>query len=375
MHLDSLSLINFRNYKKAKLKFGQVNILFGKNTAGKTNLLEAIHFLSYTYPFKFNHQRNLINKNAAFTRLEGLVFKDRKLNIIATLESKSNLIYEKKFKVNKILQKPSNFLGDLKVISFLPSDISLINAPPSQKRRHFNKLLILLDPLYCQKLLRLKKIIHTRNKLLELIRNKKSQKDELLFWDKELANYGAFVFLRRQQVISLINKIIKPIYQDLTSTKDKLSITYQSFFQKLKKFGKEKIVSGYQAEIAKIRHKETRAACSLLGPHRDDFIFKLNNYPLIFFGSRSQFREAILALKLSEGKLVEKVTLEKPILLLDDVGSELDEERKNYLFDFLKKYILPSGQVFITTTSLEKINKEFLEKAKIFKIENGKVCL
>jgi DNA replication and repair protein RecF len=376
MMLNSLSLFNFRNYKKLKIELGQINILVGKNASGKTNLLEAIYFLSYASAFRLHDQRNLINKKATVSRIEAYINSiDRKIEVSVSFELKDEFIPVTKIKLNKVIQKVSQFAGIIKTVSFLPSDLSLISAAPSFKRWYFNNLLIQIQPLYYQNLLHFKKVIDNRNKLLEQIKNKKAKHRELLFWNKELINYSIFIFINRQKVINFINQIITPIYQRLTQTNDKLVIQYQSFLPKLEKLEKSKMFKIYQNELTKLQNKEIEAGFSLLGPHRDNFTFKINEDDLTSFGSRGEFREAILALKLAEGKLIEKVTGEKPILILDDITSELDQDRNNFLFRFLKNYIADKGQIFITVTSLESIDEKFLQEGKIFKIEKDEACL
>ncbi len=376
MILSSLSLTNFRNYTKVNLDFGQVNILVGPNASGKTNLLEAIYFLSRATSPRLRYQKDLIKNNNNFFRIESSAkSNNRRLDLAASLELKNNETCETKFRLNKKLRKTSDFISQLKTVFFLPSEISLIDSSPVRKRSYFNNVLIQTRPLYYQTLIRLSKIIYARNRLLEALKIGKSKEKELLFWDQELASCGISVFLDRRQVINFINRIIEPIYKKLTVTADKLSIIYQPFLPNIEGLDREAMEKKYQEELFKLRKEEIKQTCSLLGPHRDDFIFNITGKPLASFGSRGEFREAVLALKLSEGKLIEKVAGDKPILLLDDVASELDNQKKDYLFRFLKKYIASDGQIFITTTSLKTINPEILEKAKVFQVEKGELCL
>jgi len=353
-----------------------VNILVGPNATGKTNILEAIYFLSRTNSPRLHYQKDLIKYNNNFFRLAALVISgSRKLNLETSLEIKNREICETKLKINKKMRKTSEFISQLKAVFFLPSEISLIDSSPAHKRAYFNNLLIQTRPLFYQTLIRLNKIIYSRNRLLENIKNRKARENELLFWDQELVLCGISIFLYRRQVVSFINRIIDSIYKNLTLTSDKLSILYQPFLSDAKNLSQKVMEKKYQEELLKLKNEEIKQACSLLGPHRDNFIFKIGAKSLALFGSRGEFREAVLALKLSEGKLIEKVAEDKPILLLDDVASELDNQRKDYLFNFLKKYIAADGQVFITTTLLDNINQEILDRAKIFKVGKGTVCL
>lgn len=376
MFLQSLWLDNFRNYRKTSLNFKEKNLFYGPNSSGKTNLLEAIYFLAYNLPFKESDVKNLINKQSTQAIIKAfLIDNDEKKELLVSLNLKSQSDYSKTLLINKKKKTVKNFIGQLKVVYFLPSDIELINSSPAQKRKYFDKLISQIDKLYYSISNQLDKIIKARNKILEGILRKKSKKEEILFWDQKLIDYGSFIFYRRQKIVNFLNQIINPIYQKLDNSQNKLSINWESFLPFNKFNNLELIKKEYRIKLNKIKNKEIEKGYSLLGPHRDNYEFLINKQKVNAYYSRSEFRKSILALKFSEGFLIQKTTGKKPIFLLDDITSELDEENKHYLFAFLKNYLKKEGQVFITTTSKKQLNKEFLKDSLIFKIEKGKICL
>jgi len=346
----------------------------GANRAGKTNLLESIYFLSFGSSFKSRSPQNLIKIPHQFCSVVGLAtINERKLSLKINLYKEDSII-KKQFIINRKLRKLSEFLGKVKVVSFLPTDINLVESSPAEKRKYFDNLIFQIVPYYYSTVTYLEKVILRRNKVLERLKQKRAQEEELLFWNKELLNYGWEIFLQRKRVINFLNHLLNKIFSQLNQNQSHLTIKYLSFLPSYFQKDKKIVTDWWQKKLTQLKNQEIEKTCTLVGPHRDDFRFFLNNQDLSTLGSRSELRQTILALKFAEGKLIEKVTQEKPIFLLDDIDSELDKQNRKCLFEFLEKHQDDFGQIFLTTTSLEKINQDFLKQAKIFKIEKGYVC-
>lgn len=366
MYIENIKIQNFRNYKMLNLNFHKgINIICGKNGQGKTNLLESIYFLSLTKSHKSFIDSNLIKQNEKFCIVKGKVKKidvSKKLEIFLTDETK-------KIKIDNIEQnKLSNYTSIIDTIIFYPEDLEIIKGSPILRRKYINTELSQLYNGYLDTLNDYNKLLKMRNEFLKKISNNNYHNDLYL---ENLNDYyikkSILIFKMRRKFIEKINEKISDIFYNISNIKN-LKLKYKSnigfdehddniLYNKIK----EKMNSVFEVE--------KKIKTTLIGPNRDDLEFYIDDKNLKLYGSQGQQRMAVLALKLSEIELFKNVKGEYPILLLDDVFSELDRKKKNNLL----KYINENIQTFITTTDLSLISKKLIDKSKIIEIENGNV--
>ena len=363
MFLKEISLKNFRNYSDLKLNFDKnINIFIGNNAQGKTNILESIYFLSITKSHRINKESFLIKNNEIFTRVKGKI-KDSS-NLIKSYEVILNE-YGKRVSINNnTIKKISDYLSNLNVIMFCPDDLEIIKGTPSNRRYFLNIEIGQLNNDYLRHINNYNKILKTRN---EYLKNNNDNFDKLYFdiLTSKLIEENIKIIDYRNDYINMINSYISGIYKDLTG-KSNIYLKYETFidisdYETMKKTMKEKYDKSYNSEIFQ--------GVTLYGTHKDDFSVYIDGIKINNYGSQGQHRIAILCIKLSEIEIFKKIKKENPILLLDDIFSELDEIKKNNII----KYINSDLQVFITSTDLQNINKNLLEKSDIFNVKNGQV--
>ena len=360
MYLKKIKLKNFRNYKNTTIHFNKgVNILLGNNAQGKTNVIESIYTLSFTDTFRNNLVNDLIFHNESYFCLEG-VFKDKKLDTIIKL----NYINNKKIMEldsNKIT-KISDFISNLNVIIFSPENLDIIKGSPIVRRNFLNNELSQLYRNYYIVYSEFEKILKMRN---DYIKTNEFNKEYLDILTSFLIEKNMMIFKIRKKFIDKINIYCKDIYKDITGLDDFKIIYKPNINYEEASFNKDYYLKKYQHRY----EYEYKIGSTHYGVHKDDFDFYLGDIDLKHFGSQGQKKIAVLTLKLSEIEIFKKYKDCVPILLLDDVFSEIDNIKNNNLLKYLNKDI----QVIITTVSLDKIDDSILKKAKIFEIENGKV--
>lgn len=359
MRLEKITIENFRNYKKADLAFDKdknTHLFIGDNAQGKTNFIEAITMLSLAKSFRASKYYSLINDQAEYARITG-----------AASKGKNNLNLE--FFVTRVPQKKKNlrkngvdvsvkdFIGELNIVLFHPEDLNMLYLSPSLRRKYLNTILSQTDPFYFDALLNYNRALKQRNRSLQLIFDKKASSGQLFVWDEKLAEYGSYILKERIQLIEYFNKILPQHYTSIADSDDDLKMTYEKTLGKSCVTKKDYIDLLKENQQNDIRYQHTKK-----GVHRDDVIFYLNGKNVHEFASRGEMRTLIIALKLAEIEYIKKKTGEKPLLLLDDVFSELDKKRQQFLVGAIKNY-----QSFITTTHQDFV----LEDASVFDIERG----
>lgn len=363
MFIKNINLINFRNYDKLKLSFEKnVNIIYGNNGQGKTNLLESLYVLAMTKSHRSYIDNNLIKNDKPNLKISGNIY-------INKYKSKLEIYIDDKNKHLKIdnneVKKISDYISKMNIIIFYPDDLQLIKGSPSERRRFLNLELSQLHRDYYILLNDYNKILKIRNDYLK----KKKTYDDTYF--KIITNYliekSISLYKLRNKFIIKLNDQAEKIYFDLTGIK-KFNIKYKTSLN-FDNFETSNLKEKLTLEIEKIYEKEIKYKSTLIGPHRDDIEFYIDDENIKTYGSQGQQRMAVLALKLSEIDIFKKYTGNFPILLLDDVFSELDKKKKNNLL----KYINNDIQVLITTTDLTNINKKLLNKSKLIKIEDGQI--
>ena len=357
MIIKSIKLENFRNYENLELSFEKgTNILYGDNAQGKTNVLEAVYLSATTKSHKGSKDKEIIRfgQDEAHIRTnldkEGMEYRvDMHLK-----KSKS-----KGIAVNgQHLKKAAQLLGLLNVVFFSPEDLSIIKNGPSERRRFVDMELCQIDKYYLYNLNQYNKIVNQRNKLLKDFYHNTDIYETLHVWDMQLVTYGKQIIERRKEFVDQLNEIIYGIHKNLSGGREELVIVYEPDTE----------AENFEYELQKFREKDIKYKMTSVGPHRDDFSFVVNGVDIRKYGSQGQLRTAALSLKLSEIELVKKVTGDNPVLLLDDVLSELDSNRQNYLLNNIGNI-----QTIITCTGLDEFINNRFSIDKIFKVTNGRI--
>jgi len=398
MYLRHLSLINFRNYVRLELDLPSGIILIqGENAQGKTNLLEAIYYLATARSPYAQADRELINWLAeeeplTFARLAGEMQKNDVLQRLEITLLKGRVpeadshSLKKQIRINGVPKRALDLMGQLNVVLFLPQDIDLVAGSPSGRRRYLDITICQFDSRYCRTLRRYNRIVTQRNHLLRLLQERKSNLDQLRFWDEKLAEDGAHLIARRQQVIAELEELARDIHLELTGQDEHLALryvpsvkmpdtTYQIPLELCSGgisgigYSEDSIRESFLEQLREITREEIQRGMSLIGPHRDDLRFLAGGVDMRVYGSRGQQRTVVLALKLAEAKLLAKETGEHPVMLLDEVMSELDEARRRYLM----RAIEDSQQAILTTTHWNAYNPEFLAKATLLRVKEGRI--
>lgn len=362
MYIKNMYIKNFRNYNDLKIDYSdKLNIFIGENAQGKTNLLESIYYMAIGKSFRTSKDLELIylNENNLYYKMNLI-----KKNTNESIEIGMDRLKNKKIKVNdNEIKKKSELLGILNVVIFSPEDLKIIKGGPKERRDFLDNDLNQIMKSYNYYLLNYNKILKTRNKILKEYRYKKI---DLEPWNIQLINYGSNIIFLRKEFIKRLSILTKLIHRKITNERENLKVKYISSFDIEMEFGLDEIKNHFRNNLKMKIKEEIERRSTLIGPHRDDLDFYINDMDVKKYGSQGQQRTTVLSLKLGELELMKKETGEYPILLLDDVMSELDEFRQKDLIGSLKNI-----QTFITTTDygfLEKINKY-----KLFEIKNGQI--
>ncbi len=364
MQINFVELRNFRNYSFEKFMLNNgINILLGDNAQGKTNLLESIYFSCIGKSFKTKNEKELIKSGSVNAKIFVDFEKNNGKNTIS-VEFKDN----KKFiKLNEInITKTSSMLGNLACVFFSPSELKLVKEAPEDRRRFLDIDISQLNLDYYNSLIKYNKILKERNKLLKSTENEKVIEQTLPIWDCQLSKAGSEIVAFRLEFIDKLNLRAKIEHNYLSNGKENLILEYSSC-DNFKEKSLEEIEKILLKRLTESHEKDLKLKYTTIGPHRDDIKIYLNNMEVKSFGSQGQQRTSLLSIKLAELEIFKEVFNEYPILLLDDVFSELDDSRKERLFNRVKPL-----QTLITTT---KFDMPDFDNAKIIKIENGKIVL
>lgn len=368
MFIKQLKLHQFRNYENIELHFDdKVNIFLGENAQGKTNALEAIYVLILAKSHRTSRDRELILWEKEFARIEGS-FEKRTgpLTLELVLHGKG-----KKGKVNGLEQKRlSDYVGSANVVMFAPEDLNLVKGMPSIRRRFLDMEIGQMNRVYLHDLGLYQKVLKQRNHLLkEMQKNKQSSNSMLDIFTEQFIDLAAEVLSRRFLFVKRLRKWARDIHYSISNEKEELDIHYVPTAHVSEEMNLLKIKEGLYETYEKKREQEIFRGSTLFGPHRDDLTFTVNGRNLQTFGSQGQQRTTALALKLAEIELIHAEIGDYPILLLDDVLSELDRYRQSHLLKAMQEKV----QTFITTTSVSGIDEEMIKEAKIFRVSNGTI--
>lgn len=360
MYIKELKIKNFRNYENINVSFNKnVNILYGDNAQGKTNLLESIYLLGITKSHREFIDNNLIKEGTKEATIEGTIYKNKiatKLEIIIN-ERKKQLKVD-----NTEIKKVSDYISNFNIIIFYPEDLEIIKGFPSARRKFLNLEISQIYNSYFKVLADYNRLLKIRNNLLrkENIDINYFETINEYFIDK-----AVFIYRARKKFVDKINEESTGVYKSLTGESG-FRIAYDS---NVIDYNDQELRVYIKAKLNEIYQKERKVGVSLFGPHRDDIQFYLNELNLRDYGSQGQQRIAVLTTKLSEIAMFKNSRKETPVLLLDDVFSELDKKKRQRLVKFIKHNV----QTIITTTDIKSIDEKILEKAKIIEIKAGTI--
>lgn len=357
MIVKSLELKEYRNFKHLELTFDRgINILYGENAQGKTNILEAIYLGGTTKSHRGSKDREIIrfNKEEAHIRLN---IEKNQVSHRIDMHLKKNRA--KGVAIDGIpIKRQGELFGMLNLVFFSPEDLNIIKNGPGERRRFLDLELCQLDKIYMYNLTNYNKALTQRNYLLKQISFNKNLLDTLYIWDSKLIEHGSAIIDTRTSFIRKINKLIYPIHNKLTGGKEELILQYEPNVR----------TNDFEEKLKKSLERDLMLKMTNVGPHRDDMVFLFNNTDIRKYGSQGQQRTSALSLKLAELQLVKEVIKESPVLLLDDVLSELDRSRQNYLLDSIGDI-----QTIITCTGLEEFITHRFKHNKIFHVVKGTV--
>jgi len=369
LYLDKLKAINFRNYKHLELKLSpDLNIIYGDNAQGKTNLIEVVSLLTMGRSFRTKRDEEMIKKGETGFYTKG-IFKGQteEVSIEIGKNRQENLV---KLNGNQIKRRKDVF-GKIKIVIFSPEDLQLIKGGPGYRREYLDIYIGQVFPGYRGAFQKYYKALYQRNALLKKIKKREKTDSSLEVWNEELIEEGSKVLYYRIKAINEIRAWIREYHYKISGEKEEIECFYEGPCHIEQKFGKkvEEIKSELEMQLRKKRQDEYRRGITLVGPHRDDISIILNKeLDIRFFGSQGQQRTAALSLKMAMLDFIKQVTDETPILLLDDVFSEFDNERKKELLEMLIK----RTQTFITTANIKALNNKNLG-TMTFKVEGGKI--
>lgn len=357
MIIRSIELKNFRNYEELQLQLDHgTNILFGDNAQGKTNILESAYVSGTTKSHKGSRDKEMIRFGESESHIRTIVEKNG-MEYQIDMHLKKNR--SKGIAINRVpIKKAGELFGILNIVFFSPEDLNIIKNGPSERRRFLDSEICQLDKIYLSDLTKYNKILNQRNKLLKDITFHPDLEATLPVWDMQLVSYGRRIIKRRKQFVEELNEIIFDIHKRISGDREELFLKYEPSIDE----------AFFEDELDRAKDKDRRYCQTSVGPHRDDISFFIRDIDIRRFGSQGQQRTCALSLKLAEIELVKRSIHDTPVLLLDDVLSELDSNRQNYLLNSIHNI-----QTVITCTGLDEFVKNRFQIDRVFQVINGKV--
>ena len=357
MYIESLELKNYRNYQNLQLDFDKgTNIFYGDNAQGKTNILESVYLCGTTKSHRGSKDKEIIRFGEEESHIRMMIRKDE-LSYKIDMHLRKNKA--KGVAINGLpIKKARELFGIVNLVFFSPEDLNIIKNGPGERRRFMDLELCQLDQIYLTDLAGYNHIVNQRNRLLKDLYMNPSLKETLDIWDMQMLQYGTKIINKRKDFVRDLNQVIQDIHHNLTGGIEHLEVVYEPSTE----------AEDFENVLKKNRERDIRMKMTSAGPHRDDLSFVVNGIDIRKYGSQGQQRTAALSLKLSEIKLIEEETGEKPVLLLDDVLSELDNQRQSFLINSLGE-----NQMFITTADISGKVVEAMPAGKIFRIYAGEV--
>lgn len=359
MIVESLKLQNYRNYEYLNMNFDEkINIIYGDNAQGKTNILESMYVCATSKSHRGSKDREIIRFDNDESHIKVNV-KKNDMNYRIDMHMKKNK--PKGIAVNGIpIKRAVELFGILNIVFFSPEDLNIIKNGPSERRRFIDMELSQLDKIYLDCLINYNKVVNQRNSLLKeyAFSGREDIISSLDIWDMQLVKYGNDVIKSREKFVKEINDLVKSIHTKLSGDREQLEIIYEPCVKE----------QDFESELVRVRDRDLKFKCTNIGPHKDDMCFLINGMDVRKYGSQGQQRTAALSLKLAEIELVKQIIHDTPVLFLDDVLSELDSRRQNFLLDSIGNI-----QTMITCTGLDEFINNRFSINKIFKVVNGTV--
>ena len=381
MQITRLALTNFRNFPHLELDFPSgLTLLLGNNAQGKTNLLEAIFFLATARSPHAHAERELIRWGAStepipFARIEAQIIRRNdetitlEIVLVQSTDDKGESVgrVSKRIKVNGVNKRALDLLGQVNVALFLPEDLEIVFGAPGERRKYLDTTLSQIDPKYGRALSKYGQVLEQRNALLRELRERGSSgaTPALDIWDEQLVAEGTYIITRRAETIERYNQLIDQIHPRLTDRHEKLRLAYQPSVEHEKNVREQFI-----RQLSALRSREVGAAMTLVGPHRDDVRFFIDGVDMITYASRGQGRTIALSLKMAEVELMRAEVKDDPVLLLDDVMSELDRPRRRAI----SEAILNASQAIISATDIEDFSDGLRSSARVFAVADNHVA-
>ena len=361
MYLKYIKLYKYRSYEYLDLSLKKgINVILGKNAQGKTNIIEAIYYFSSLMSHRFVMDKDLIKEGNDKGMMKIEYIRDREENMKIVLNKSS----KKEIYKNNIKTQRSDFLGNFYSVLFSPEDLNLIKGEKELRRKFIDTDIFQLRPNYYNITKSYNHVLLHRNKLLK---NDNTEENRMLIdiYTQKLINYGSEICLYRSLYIERLKETAKRIYKEISDDKRELIIKYKSFFDIKNSEDKKGIINDFKNEAEKIKEEEILKKTTLIGPHRDDIEFLLDGKNAKIYASQGQQRTIVLSLKLSEMIFIKELTGKSPVLLLDDILSELDKKRQEKLFKYVKEV-----QTLITVTDAQEIKEKNIN---LIKIENSQI--
>ena len=357
MYVKSLDLLNFRNYEKLSLTLDPgINIFYGANAQGKTNILEAVYLAGTSKSHRGTRDRDMIRMGESEAHIRMHVDKnDSDYRIDMHLRKNKS----KGIAIGGVpIRRAGELFGIVNIVFFSPEDLNIIKNGPSERRRLVDRILCEIDRIYMSDLTQYGKCLNQRNRLLHDLYFNPSLESELPVWDEQLVNYGCRIIAKREEFVRMLEDIAYEIHTELTGEKEKLTLVYEP----------NVTVEEFADKVARSRDADRKIKSTTVGPHRDDVCIKVNDMDLRLYGSQGQQRTTAISLKLSEIRIIEERIRNKPVLLLDDVLSELDRDRQNYLLGNIRDI-----QTLITCTGLDEFVQNRFEADRTFRVVSGRI--
>ena len=367
MYIKKLLLKNYRNYKHAEVSFGNcVNVILGENAQGKTNIVESIYLLALAKSHRTPRDKELIRWDEGFAKIEGeLEKRNSSLTLELIISNKG-----KKVKLNGLEQrKLSEYIGNVNVVMFAPEDLNIVKGSPQIRRRFIDMEIGQVNPMYIHHLSIYQKILLQRNHLLKDLQRRQGNKLMLEVLTNQLIEVAIKVVHKRFEYIIQLEKWARDIHRSISREKEILNLEYKPSINVSESMDLSKLEEEYSGNFNKLINREIQRGTTLIGPHRDDLAFSINGKDVQTFGSQGQQRTTALSVKMAELELIRAKIGEYPILLLDDVLSELDDYRQSHLLNTIQGKV----QTFVTTTSVEGIAHQTLDEAATYFVSEGQI--
>lgn len=366
MYIEELMLRNYRNYQGLEVEFkNKVNVFLGQNAQGKTNVMESIYVLAMAKSHRTSNDKELIRWDEEYAKIEGRIRKNHGPLPMQLVISKKG----KKAKCNHLeQQRLSQYVGHLNVVMFAPEDLNLVKGSPQVRRRFIDMEIGQVSPIYLHDISQYQKILQQRNHYLKMLQLKKQSDDTMLdILTEQFVTTAVRIVAKRFEFVEMLQKWALPIHQGISRGLETLKIEYKPSVQVSEQQELSKMIEIFMDKYEQLKPREKERGSTLFGPHRDDLLFTVNGRDVQTYGSQGQQRTTALSLKLAEIELIYAEIGEYPILLLDDVLSELDDFRQSHLLNTIQGKV----QTFVTTTNVDGIDHQTLKEATTFSVDAG----